>query len=702
MTAVYPKLRPDIVEHSFEEKNRARSIILEDPVANKYFRISPYEMALLKVLDGKLSLEDAVQKARLHGRHFTPEHATRLVEQFSRAGLLLGTPYSSSRSQTQMINSMRQEARARSALKLFYLYVPLINPDRFLEKTLWLWRLIVNRFTGILFLLFVPGALYLLIAAIPRISDQFLYFFNFENLFVLWIAIAIVKLVHEFSHAYTAKSLGLRVPEMGLAFLMFFPCLYCNTTAAWELADRNQRMAISLAGIFAEIVIALFSLYIWHLSEPGLLNSVAFFLAAISVASSLFFNGNPLLKFDGYFALIDLLRLPNLQSKSFGQMRYLFLNGVLGIESVRRPSATLPERWIFTTYGFASLTYRFFLYTAIVAGVYLRFDKTIGVMLGALAFTLLVVRPIVRSATTLHKQRAHMDFRPKGVLVFVAIVAAIVFLVTVPWSSKSVYPCYLKPSKVQQIVIPAEAPVVDVLVRLGDRVQAGQTILKLDPRILEHKLKDKETELRYARTEIAIIENGGKNLEILPIKYIGLSQIQDAIRHIKEDLSHTEWKAPFAGAVIKLLPTLQPGAAPGKGAIVGELASEKECQMTGLVPENEVARVQPGHMVDMWLPIDKGKLFPLTITEVTPFKTEDLEGLPFSSRFGGEIATEGKEQQRRDVPLEPLYLCSADLPPSEGMLLGMTGRLVVHQPPKSALRRVVDAAYQTFHREILF
>jgi putative peptide zinc metalloprotease protein len=415
------KFRPDIVRHWFDERGGGRSLVLEDPVANRFFRISPYELELLKVLDGTRSLTEAIERLRLHGRHFTVEHATRLVEQFARAGLLLGTQYGSSKYQAFLKNRMASVAKQRSLTRLYFLFIPILNPDRFLDRTLWLWRLLVNRFTAALFALLVPGAIYLLISGVSRIAGQFSFFFNLQNLLVLWIALAVMKLVHEFSHAYTAKGLGLRVPEMGIAFLIFFPCLYCNTTTAWQLADRKQRMSIAAAGVISEAVVAVIATYIWYFSKPGLVNSVAFFLMAVSLISSLLFNGNPLLKFDGYFILTDWLRMPNLQQRAFGRIRYLFFNKVLGMEAVQVGRTEFKERLIQITYGVSAFIYRIFLYTGIVIGVYYRFDKTVGAILGLLAFLLFVARPIVMGGANLVKNRSELGFRPRGLLVFALI-----------------------------------------------------------------------------------------------------------------------------------------------------------------------------------------------------------------------------------------------------------------------------------------
>ena len=388
MQEIKPKFRPDVRRHWYAERQGGRSIVLEDPVANKFFRVSPYEFELLRILDGTLTVGEAIERLKLRGRYFTSNYAARLVEQFSRAGLLLGTSYGTAKVQTIFQKRILREARQRSLFKLYYLFIPLIKPDRFLDKTLPIWRFLVNRFTAVVLLMLIPGALYLLVAGATRLHGEFLFFFNLDNLFALWFAIALVKLTHEFSHAYVAKSHGLRVPEMGIGFLIFFPCLYCNTTDAWQLADEKRRMSIALAGILSELVVAVLAVYVWYFSRPGLINSVAFYLMAISIASSILFNGNPLLKFDGYFVLTDLLRMPNLQARAFNQLRYLFLDRVLGIEAVAGDRGAPDRRFILTIYGVSAFVYRVFIVTAITAGVYMRFDKSIGALMGGMAFAL--------------------------------------------------------------------------------------------------------------------------------------------------------------------------------------------------------------------------------------------------------------------------------------------------------------------------
>ncbi|MFC1835627.1 site-2 protease family protein [Thermodesulfobacteriota bacterium] len=703
MTPAKPKFRPEIIIRRFEEKGGGFSIVLEDPVANKFFRISQYEFELLRVLDGKLTIPEAIERARLRGRHFTEEHAGRLLDQFSRAGLLLNTVYGTSAAQLKLKEGFDKAMRKASAVKVYFLYLPLINPDRFLDRTIWLWRLLVNRITAAITAALIPGAIYLLLSQINRLHNEFLYFFNLSNLLVLWIAIALVKLIHEFSHAYTAKNLGLRVPEMGIALLLFFPCLYCNTTTAWQLADRKQRVAIALAGILAEATLAIISVYVWSFSKPGLLNSVAFFLMAVSLISSIMFNGNPLLKFDGYFVLTDWLRMPNLQTNAFAYLKHLFVERVLGIQGPPLRTLGGKERSIYAVYGVSAFIYRFFLYTGIVAGVYYRFDKTIGLILAAAAFFLFVVRPVSKGIVFLVTRRSDMSFRPVGLAVFGLIMLSGFFLLTHPWSNNSVYPCYVNSTVVRQITLPAEASVKKVNVRQGDRVRAGDTILKMNPVRLEFELRYKESEAALLKAEISLIENMGTDLAKLRLKLIELSQTRDDVRRIKNELNNLVWFAPFDGVVTRLQQTVQPGFLPGKGTVVGELASDTDCEILGLVPQLDISRILPGSQVEVWFPFGSGVSFHLKVSQVNPFNSEDLEGSPFSSRFGGEIATRLDDRSgKKDSPISAQYLVRIDFSDNRQIPLGATGRLVVNRPPRSALERMVDFAYKTFHRESVF
>ncbi len=316
--SIYPRLRPDLSASEFRESDGTETVILKEPVSERFFRLSLFEFDLLKMLDGTISVEQAVQRLKARGLYYSPEEAQTIVTRAAQFGLLLGTKVHTAKNMLALKERMKKAKSAQRLSSYYFFSLPLLNPDNFLGRTVWIFRLLCNKWTAGLLAIAAPIALYLIVAGFPRLQREYLFFFNLENLLCLWAMIILTKLVHEFSHAYTAKSFGLHVPQMGVALLLFLPCLFCNTTDAWQLADRRQRMAISAAGILAEAVLAVIATFIWYFSKPGIINSLAFYLMTISMVSTIIFNANPLIKFDGYFILMDYLQIPNLCNQGHG------------------------------------------------------------------------------------------------------------------------------------------------------------------------------------------------------------------------------------------------------------------------------------------------------------------------------------------------------------------------------------------------
>lgn len=208
-------------------------VVIKDPVSRKYFRLTPYEFHLLSALNGKITVVEAVKKLKTLGRHYTAEYAESLVRRAAEMGLLLGTGFSSSRFLSQRKHLLDRAKRLRRVAGVYFLFIPVWNPDRFLGATLWFFKALCNQWTAALAAVCSFGGLWIALSAAPAFDPTGLFSLTPGTILYLWVTIALTKLVHEFAHAYTAKSFGLHVPEMGVAFLIFFPCLYCNTTDAW-------------------------------------------------------------------------------------------------------------------------------------------------------------------------------------------------------------------------------------------------------------------------------------------------------------------------------------------------------------------------------------------------------------------------------------------------------------------------------------
>ena len=698
-------MRPDLKAYRQKEWANADVVTLKDPVSQKYFRLSPYEFRLLESLDGTVTLEDAIDRLRRAGFYYTPENAASIFTKASDLGLLLGTRYGSARSLLDQKTRVQALKKTRYLSSIYFLFIPVLNPDKFLERTLWLFTLISAKWLKWAIAILAPGALYLLLSGLPRVDLEYLFFFNWRNLALLWATIAITKLIHEFSHAYVAKRFGLNVPEMGIGFLIFFPCLYCNTTDAWQLADRRQRASIAAAGIMAEAVLAILSTYVWYFSKPGMVHSLAFYLMSVSFVSTVLFNGNPLMKFDGYFMLSDLLGMPNLSGNSAKQLRFLFHHKVMGRASVRSPARTKRDAVIFTVYGISAFLYKILLYSGIVVGVYYRFDKVLGICLALLAFAVFIVRPVVVGVTHMYRNRREIRPRPEGVMIFVLILAALSVPLCIPWSSKSVYPCFVGSSHTQKLTVPLHTLVREVFVKDGMLVEKGRKLFELDTSQLDLALRQKEIQREIVAKEIQLLLLDEEHFSEAEGKAVQLQQVDDEIELLREQfrLAEASVRAPFAGVVTGLDDRLQEGFQPGEGVIVGDLKSLKQCVVHALIPAADIHKVAMGQEAEIWLPIGTGRLIRKKIDSIKSYSEKDLRDSPFSSRFGGAIATEVKGEKQRDAPLEAQYDCSVNVSNEDAaILLGMTGRLAVRSPPASIVAGLFENLIRTFNRESFF
>ena len=709
-----PKLRPDLQYSTYTTGDGKENVVVTDPVAVKYYRMSKYEYAFLHALDGTVSVDSATEKLRREGRHYTGEAAKTIFDKASQAGLLLGTSFGTAERQLKIKDSLEQTKKVKAFSSLFYVYIPLLDPDRFLERTVWIFRLICNRWTGLAFLLLLPGALYLLIDGLSRMFNVYLFFFNLRNVFYLWVAIALTKVIHEFAHAYVAKSFGLRVPVLGVGFILFFPVMYCDTTDAWTLADRKQRMAISGAGILAEAVMAVIGLYVWYFSSPGIINSIAFYQMSYSLLSTVLFNGNPLIKFDGYFVLMDLIRMPNLAAKAQAQVKYLWMNKVLGLSQWSSSATNRNEAVFLSSYGLGSYVYRLSIVFGIVVGVYHRFDKTVGILLAVSALLLNVGYPLSRGIRTLAVSAGKVRPRVLGSVVFILLVAAGIRLLFMPWSSNSVFPCYVDSSLVQKLTIPLLTSVKRSNVREGSPAQKGQILFELDSSELQLSLLQKQVErdVIKAEAEMMLADPNERERANAAAKEIEARKKAHEIERIRRDLdiANKGVVAPSDGFVTLLDPKMQEGYRPGEGAVVGEFKSVMKATVHALIPDWAVERVAKQKTVKVWLPIRGGVEIKGRIQQIRGYGERDLAHTPFSSAVGGELATEELQADRGalgsekvQAPLEAYYIASFDFDNREHQIpLGMTGRLVVPAQSKSLVKRLYEQTLQGFHRESLF
>jgi len=698
------RFRQDLICTERVRLSETAPVILKDPITEKFFRLSSLEYRFLLLLDGSRTIPRAREEFRERGSYISVRATEKLVLTAAQMGLLLGTMYTSANVIGQQRERLGQMKRSQLASHFYFMYLPLVNPDRFLGRTLWLYRLLVNPLTKFITTLLAPVAVYLAFVGVSRMDLGSLYFFNAENLFCLWVTIAVTKLIHELGHAYVAKTYGLRVPSMGVALLVFFPCLYVDTTDAWLLGDRKQRIWISAAGIVAEAAIAIYATFLWTLTRPGLLNSIGFYMMGLSFVSSVLVNANPLIKRDGYFVLIDILDLPNLSQKSFEQLKYLLLNWVLGLDAFRSPAMSGAESRIYTLFGLCALQYRALLYLGVVSVVYGLFNKLLGLLLAFGALVIFVVRPILGGIAFLIGQQLMIRPRLLPFVLTTALVTGACLLIALPLPVNLTFPCTISPSRMQMLTSPLRGRISQVRVQERDHVQPGDILFELDTRELKLDLERKTTQAKILDMEYhqALVNEG--ELGRRQVTRAQMLKVQNEIQEVQELLESGKKGivAPFEGFITQLDPRLQPGFVPGEGGVVGQLESDRAPIARALIPGTDRHLVHVGQDVAIWLPIGDGLRVDGRVESIRSHHEQDLGMSPFASFLGGEVATRTDERVGELTPTHAQYICTVEIN-SRGLggYLGMTGRLAIRRSPRSLLQILIDGLVSSFNREVV-
>jgi putative peptide zinc metalloprotease protein len=402
---------------------------------------------------------------------------------------------------------------------------------------------------------------------------------------------------------------------------------------------------------------------------------------------------------------MDLLRLPNLYTRALAYVQYLFMNQVLGISLVPNPATTPREVILFTIYGISAFCYRIFLYLAISMGVYYRFDKLLGIILAVVAFTLFVIRPLVKGAKTVFMQRKEIHPRLVGVSVFAGLLLVALVVLITPVSRSSIYPCYMDSAKVQKLTVPLQTSVAEVFIREGTPAAKGDLLFTLEASLLKLNLVEKEVQREILRNEVKNFQLDEKRMASVPGKEIELRKVADQAERIRRDLFLAEAGivAPFDGVVTSLDYKLQTGFGPGEGVVVGEFESLTDCVVHALIPARDLYQMTSIREAKIWFLVGTGITLTGRIDEIKPYSEQNLKNLPFSSRLGGELATETRGEDLTDAPLEAFYLCSVNLKNPQGLIpLGMTGKFILHLPARSILSRVVETAFTAFNKELIF
>lgn len=638
---------------------------LYDPVRNRFFRIGWLEFEILSRWRHKI---EATQLAQQIGRECVlqaSEEDVLSLLSFLHTNQLLQAAAPNQR-QALYEYAQKQKPNLWQWFLHNYLFfrVPLFKPEALLNATV--------KHLGFLFR---PG-FYVLAAALAvlgvwRVLDQwsafsstFLYFFSWEGALWYGLALVLTKTLHEFGHAYTAKHYGLRVPTMGVAFMMLWPLLYTDTSEGWKLQARRARLAIGGAGIIAELLLAGWAALAWSLLPEGPLKSAAYVLAAVTWISTLAINLNPFMRFDGYYLLMDALDMPNLHERCFACARWHLRRLLLGVEQPFPEPELEHKQRALILFAYTVWIYRLILFTGIAVAVYYFFFKVAGVILFAVEIGWFVVRPIYKEMQVWQQLRSL--WRRRRVALSLSLFAGLILLLALPWRSQISADGFAQANLHTRLYAPLAAQVLQVHVREGQQVEAGTLLISLQaPEVTAQMaaVEERRSGLQ-AQLERAVSHSG--LLERMPLLQKELTASETMLQALQEEQEKLQIRAPHAGVVRDLEPGLYPSAWVSTRRMLARVLAPGQTQAQVWVRETEVGRIHNGANATLLLRRADTRRLQATVESIDTTPTRVLPQALLASSYGGPLAARNGSHGE-PLANEALFRVTLKLAPGQEM-----------------------------------
>jgi putative peptide zinc metalloprotease protein len=638
---VAPKLRADLRFHA--RPGDDPHVVVEDQERGRFYRVGPAEYILLCEFDGRTPINVALERAR----QIQPDIVLSLPQAAELAGWLVATQLASrpdADDSRQLMQLVQKEgaAGARAWTSLFYLRVPLLAPDRLLSALV---PVIGWLFSPLATLLAIAMAAWSLLPLVARwrevIGDlEDLYTPHRQlTLLIVWI---VLKVLHELGHGIACKLYGGHVREAGVTFILFAPTAYIDVTSAWRFASPWRRIHVSAAGMYVEVLFAALAALIWQSTSSEVLRQLAADVILAGTISTVLFNLNPLMRFDGYYILSDLLGLQNLYESGRSYVRYWAKRYLLGM-AVAAPLLR-PKRASFVrVFGFASLIWYSVVTAGALAGLAVVFHGA-GLVLAMVGAAWWYVVPAVRLVKWLFLGPA--ADRPNPVRAAFALTSGlalvIVILTCAPVSLPATAPAIVEYAPPTVLRTRTPGFVEEIHVTEGQEVSAGQLLFVLRNDELRVELAGLESQL--ARTEIraaALRQRLPQSpqdrvaYQALITDIAALSKRVDETRRRNADL---EIRATQSGRLVRRrLERLQ-----GEYLHVGDevvcIGSEDRKQLFVSLAQDDVELIAGDAQVTAYVP-GVGS-WPAALDRLDPRATVEPEHEALCAPYGGEIAAE--------------------------------------------------------------
>ena len=702
--------------------------VVKDPLRLRYFRLQAEEMELLKLLDGRATWAELIERLKTKfSRPFSETNLTRFLVSTINNSLLVSTAPGYGDRLSDIAEREQATRWRRRLFSAISIRCSGIDPTSILSVT--------NRLFGSCFhpVAMTVGFLTALVLAgvvaveLPRIESEMpaiAQLATLANLPYLLAAFVVVKFFHELGHGTACRRFGGECHELGVLFVAFVPLLYCDVSDAWLLRERWKRVVVSAAGVLVELVIAGFAALLWLLSTPGLLHTFFLNIFVVTSVNTLLVNGNPLLRYDGYYVLADALGRPNLGPESRRAAAYFFDRVVLGIARPRVTQTMWGELGLIA-FGISSAIYRVAVMVLILWVLAIAIEPygldRVPVLLGIM-ITLSVVASTPATVRSRMSTAREAGFSPVAAVFGTTVLGfslASLFLVPLPYRVTA--PFTVTPGSSTPIYV-TEPGRLEMAVPSGTRVEAGDLVATLTNPELESTLARAEGTLAVQQENLRqLVDRRAGDPErsrLIPAARKAVATTEAIVAAIQERRERLSIRAPVSGYVMP-----KPGRAPTPSmqgevnpldpnlqgiwlepqTLVGWIGSDSDLRIVAAVEETAVPFVSSGAHSELVFASN-----PLAVVEsrVTRIGSKPIDQVAQELLTMGEVALVDTASLRPALTRYHVDLTLISTGESEASVgsvreslpapLYSTGTVRVHCPPESLGSRLWRLICHTF------
>jgi len=630
--------------------------VLQDPASNQFFRLSTPAYHFVALLDGRRTVAEAWNICNQDLGDSAPTQGEVIQ--------LLGQLYTSNLLQAELppdAESLFRRYRRRVTrevqgylMNLLFIRIPLFDPDHFLDRWVRVFGCVFSKAGLALLVGLLGAAFYFLAGRGAELVDRASGVLSVENLPLLYVGLVLVKVCHEFGHAFACKKFGRQegkggeVHVIGVMFLIFTPLPYVDASSAWALRQKWHRVVVGTAGMMVELGVASIAAIVWASTAPGsTLYALTYNMMFIASVSTVLFNGNPLLRYDGYYILSDLLEIPNLAQRSKGYIYYLVRRYLWRVRRPQSTAHTAGERPWLAFYAVASTAYRVTVCFAILLFVMNKFFL-VGVVLGLMALSTWVFVPLGKFAHYLATHGELDRVRPLAVgsvVLFIAAIVAAVGLVPAPDYCR--VEGVVEPAHPVFIHAGADGFVTHVHRASGENVAPGTRLLEAHDPVLRARyegLLARRAELE-ARRRLAEAEGKRAKVQMFSKQ---IAALDENIENRAKDLEALTIRAPARGTWIA--PDVENfrnryfrrGEKVGMVARLDDLvirATAGQNVAAALIEEIEVKKNDRVRLVELRVKGCPDSELKGRIKEIVPAGQDDLPSAALGYAAGGSVQT---------------------------------------------------------------